>query len=293
MEGSARLSGLKRQADVGVPIGRREPPQQAAHSPLPSPTPISANPSSSGTPPHSGSSEAVLSPASNRPDTETTLRTISQTQTPPATGPSTDNTQLQNSTTTDAVYNAYLESLFSPYNLLTADVVRPVMAVDGVPGGVVVQVSSCPEALGYCPVIEFLGAAEVFSGSYLRATFEQVRVDDQIYNVRATLLNTAQQEFVVGNVRDVSPTLAVDLFRNALAGFSDYVDGTLNSSRVTQEGDLTIVEDNVPNLSDFILGSAAETFALRQRDARFVRVVELEAGTPVQVQIEAPLNRVD
>jgi hypothetical protein len=64
---------------------------------------------------------------------------------------------------------------------------------------------------------------------------------------------------------------------------TDYVEAEANRETVTQDGDSTITDTNVPGLLEFILGRAAGTLQVPEGETSVIRLAAVEKGTRLEV----------
>ncbi len=134
----------------------------------------------------------------------------------------------------------------------------------------------------------WLGLARL-AGASSRIELELSRVfvgRDGYLNVKARGLATDGTYAVAAKVEDVAPSLAPDLLRAAISGFSGYLSDLRNAQRFTLGPDGKVaVEKEAPPVEYQILGNIANLFNLPQGQAALVRVFRLERGQPVEILV--------
>jgi hypothetical protein len=139
-----------------------------------------------------------------------------------------------------------------------------------------------------CNEITWLGEATLDGSSRVQINFTQAVYKDNLQPVTALALGSGNTPGLTAAVKDTTPTLAQDILRSAVGGFSDYVNALQNQSTVTILDGVAVSETEAPPLDAFLLGRIGNLLALPQDNTPIVRVAEVAANTPIVVLFGVP-----
>lgn len=136
---------------------------------------------------------------------------------------------------------------------------------------------------GDCPRLRWLGEATLLESGRLEVVFKQVVMDTKVMEINGTAYGEDNAEGLLAHLADATPTLLADLLRSGAGGVSDYVQAQTNKRTVTEQGDTTVTEQNVPALLDFILGRAASAVQIPDGETNIIRLAAVPKGTKLEV----------
>jgi hypothetical protein len=134
-----------------------------------------------------------------------------------------------------------------------------------------------------CSRLRWLGEATLLESGRLEVVFKQVVIENKVIDINGTAYGEDNAEGLPAHVADTTPTLLADLLRSGAGGVSDYVQAQTNKQTVTEQGDTTVTEQNVPALLDFILGRAASAVQIPEGETNIIRLAAVPKGTRLEV----------
>ena len=135
-----------------------------------------------------------------------------------------------------------------------------------------------------CPQMRFIGVASIDSGNYVTVEFRSLIVDATAVPFVGVAADLNYDTALQGTIIQEAPAAIPDVIRGSIGGFSDYLQALQNQKSVTVLENGTVIENrDVGSLENYLLGAAAETFALPANTTAVVRRVQIPAGTPIQV----------
>lgn len=141
-----------------------------------------------------------------------------------------------------------------------------------------------------CNEITWLGEATLDGSSRVQINFTQAVYKDNLQSVTALALGAGNTPGLTAAVKDTTPTLAQDILRSAVGGFSDYVGALQNQNTVTIIDGVALSETQAPPLDAFLLGRIGDLLALPQDNTPIVRVAEVAADSQLVVLFGVPLG---
>jgi hypothetical protein len=134
-----------------------------------------------------------------------------------------------------------------------------------------------------CQPLRWLGEATLLESGRLEVVFKQVVIENKVIEINGTAYGEDNAEGLPAHLADTTPTLLQDLLRSGAGGVSDYVQAQTNKRTVTEQGDTTVTEQNVPALLNFILGRAASAVQIPDDETNVIRLAAVEKGTRLEV----------
>jgi hypothetical protein len=134
-----------------------------------------------------------------------------------------------------------------------------------------------------CSRLRWLGEATLLESGRLEVAFKQVVIEDKVIEINGTAYGEDNAEGLPAHLADTTPTLLADLLRSGAGGVSDYVRAQTDRRTVTEQGDTTVTEQNVPALLDFILGRAASAVQIPDDETNIMRLAAVPKGTRLEI----------
>jgi hypothetical protein len=198
----------------------------------------------------------------------------------PETGQQSDTEPLLDTATLEP--NAVSPDLLQVGSLIPATLTKDVVLTAGETRQVIAdsEAAWCGEG---CPRLRWLGEATLLESGRLEVVFKQVVIDDKVIEINGTAFGEDNAQGLPAHIADATPTLLADLLRSGAGGVTDYVQAQTNQQTVTEQGDTTVTEQNVPALLDFILGRAASAVEIPEGDTNVIRLAAVQKGTRLEV----------
>jgi hypothetical protein len=211
-------------------------------------------------------------PASLEP-TETNVERV-----PPPTTNADDGGLLETN-----LFNGNESDLLKPGMLIPATLQKDIIVTEGETRQVLADAEEgwCREE--NCPSLRWLGTATLSESGRLDVVFEEAVLDGEVIELSGVAYGADNAEGLPAHLADTTPTLLADLLRAGAGGVTDYVEAEANRETVTQDGDSTITDTNVPGLLEFILGRAAGTLQVPEGETSVIRLAAVEKGTRLEV----------
>jgi hypothetical protein len=108
-------------------------------------------------------------------------------------------------------------------------------------------------------------------------------MDDKVIEINGTAYGEDNVEGLPAHLADATPTLLADLLRSGAGGVSDYVQAQTNTQTVTEQGNTTVTEQDVPALLNFILGRAASAIQIPEDETNVIRLAAVPKGTRLEI----------
>ncbi len=134
-----------------------------------------------------------------------------------------------------------------------------------------------------CPPLRWLGEATLLESGRLEVVFKQVIIENKVIKINGTAFGEDNAQGLPAHLADTTPTLLADLLRSGAGGVTDYVQAQTNKQTVTEQGDTTVTEQNVPALLDFIWGRAASAVQIPDDETNIIRLAAVPKGTRLEV----------
>jgi hypothetical protein len=176
--------------------------------------------------------------------------------------------------------------LARPGDRIPAQLTTAIALVEGANAPVVAETPAggnwCPAAP--CPAIIWLGEAALDGNNRVSITFNQAIVDGLVRPVSGLALGLDHLPGLAANLRDATPTAALDLVRAAAGGVSDYVDALIDRRQIIiADGQQIITDLGPPPLGHVVGGRMAQLFQLPTGQTTVVRLAEVPFATTLQV----------
>jgi hypothetical protein len=181
-----------------------------------------------------------------------------------------------------------INALLPPLSVIPARLVTGITALDTSETPVVAEALNdyCSLPLA-CPPMTFYGVASIASANYVSLSFNHALVDGQLLPFKGKGLDLSSNPLLAGQIIDEAPAVAQDLLRAALGGVSDYVNAAAEqSTTVLLDDGTTLTTRQLPSLESFIFGSAASIFDTPTQATSLVRVIQIDAGQPINILSE-------
>jgi hypothetical protein len=250
--------------------------------------PIGANPN---TPVRPDQLELTLQDASDVVAEDLTVTDDAQGDTaqlppPPLDTPATDETNSDTAEATEKTET--LEDFLSAGSRLSARLTTGIAVSAGASTPVVALSDENWCTTPPCNEITWIGTATLDGSSRIQINFTEAVYKDALQGVSALALGAGNTPGLNAAVKDTTPTLAQDLLRSAVGGFSDYVGALQSQNKVTIIDGVAITETKAPPLDTFLLGRIGNLLALPEDSTPLVRIAEVPVDTAFVVLFGLP-----
>jgi hypothetical protein len=133
--------------------------------------------------------------------------------------------------------------------------------------------------------VVFSGLATLGVAGRLSIVFTNVLIGGKLESLSARAYDPGGLPGLAVRLREVAPSLAVDLTRAAAAGVAGYVTELGNQTETVIEGNTKTIIKIPPSLSNVIAGAVAKLFASPPAAKALERIGQVDRGTPMLITV--------
>ena len=131
----------------------------------------------------------------------------------------------------------------------------------------------------------FSGLATLGEAGRLSVVFNNVLIAGRLESLSARAYDLGGLPGLPVQLREVAPSLAVDLTRAAASGVAGYVEQLGNQTETVIEGNTRTIVRIPPTLSNVIAGAVAKLFASPPTQKALERIAQVDRGTPMLITV--------
>lgn len=131
----------------------------------------------------------------------------------------------------------------------------------------------------------FSGLATLGEAGRLSIVFNNVLIGGRLESLSARAYDLGGLPGLPVQLREVAPSLAVDLTRAAASGVAGYVEQLGNQTETVIEGNTRTIIKVPPTLSNVIAGAVAKLFSSPPTQKALERIAQVDRGTPMLITV--------